>query len=152
LSHCTLLITGGESEITRVLTTLTSGEVKGNAVLIGLYDGDQRKALPGNLRWPVLCLPGDEAPEVLARHWLDGHHDQLHQLLNRERATVQTALAAVGGQNHHDWLVGLSNFLQMSLDELFRRVAQGLSESEPAKVRSFISEFETKLAGNRANA
>lgn len=152
LSHCTLLITGGESEITRVLTTLVSGEVKGNIVFIGLYDGDQRKALPNNLRWPVLCLPGDEAPEISVRHWLDGHHEQLHQLLNREKATVLAALAAVGGQNHHDWLVGLSNFLQMSLDELFRRVAQGLSESEPAKVRSFISEFETKLTGNRANA
>lgn len=147
MSHCTLLIAGSESEITNVLGTVKTTEIKGNVVIVGIYDGDQRKSLPKYLPWPVLCLPGDDPPENLARHWLDAHHDQLPRLLNRDLKLVQVALASVDGQNHHDWLEGLSNYLQMSLDELFRRVAQGLSEFEPGKIKNFIAEFEAKLAG-----
>lgn len=146
LSHCTLLIAGGESEITTTLNNLKPSEVSGNVVIFGIYDGDQRKKIPKNSWWPTLCLVGDKAPEHTVKEWLYLNKENLAQLLNRENDVVLAAIAAVDGQNHHDWLIGFSRIIQISIEELFRRVARGLLTSAPDQVRNFISEFDKKSA------
>lgn len=147
LSHCAFMIAGGEAQITRILQELVPSGIKSNVIVLGLYDGDQRGRLPKANQWPTLCLPGNTTPEHLVKDWLELNRNHLAHQLRRDSEVISAAIAAVDGQNHHDWLIGFTDFIQMSIDELYRLVARGLLASAPQDVLNFIAEFDRKGNG-----
>lgn len=146
MSHCGIFIAGSDGEITTVLELIQPRNPLAVAI-IGLFDGDKRKDLPKKLNWPTMCLVGDLPPEQVAKQFLESKRDNLEQLLNRPKDRLLAAFGAVDGQNYHDWLVGLCASLQMSLEELFRRIADGLLMDQPRSIPDFIAELESKANG-----
>lgn len=143
VSHCGIFVAGGESEITKVLEIISPGD-QGAVTIIGLFDGDMRGKLPKKTNWHTMCLPGNFCPEIIAKDFLETQYDNLDNILLRPKAKIIHALAAVGGTNHHDWLPGLCAALHMSIEELFRRVADGMLSVDAKSVDTFVSEFDNK--------
>ena len=148
VSHCRILVAGGESEIAKVLKMIPPRDGDG-VNIIGLFDGDMRDKLPDHVPWPTMCLPGRVPPEIFARQRLETNFDGLENLLNRARCSILSAFGGVDGQNHHEWLIGISKSLQISVGELFRCVALEFYLNESDSLSSFISEFENKVSSAR---
>lgn len=145
VNHCGIFVAGGESEITSVLKGLTANNSSG-VTIIGVYDGDQRRSLPKFHGFPTMCLPGNFAPERVAQEFLSSNRSNIENVLKRPRAKILTAVAAVAGLNHHDWIVALCGSLQISMEEFFRCIVEGLNSTSPQLVTSFIYELDGKGA------
>lgn len=145
VAHCGIFVTGSDGEITSVLKLVQPRHAM--ITIVGVYDGDQRKSLPRGLDWPIMCLPGDVAPELLVKGFIQSNQVPLEDLFNRPKANIAAALSAVDGQNHHDWLTSLCAMLRLTQEELFRQVATGLQASAVDTVARFVSEFESKVIG-----
>jgi hypothetical protein len=148
VSHCEICIAGSDGEIATVLKLIRPRNPLA-VTIIGLFDGDKRKDLPKDIEWPTMCLVGEVSPEQVAKQVLESEKVNLEELLNRPNERLIAAFGAVDGQNHHDWLTGLCASLQISLEELFRRVAEGLLIDQPKSVSNFVAELEAKAGRNR---
>lgn len=148
VSHCGVFIAGSDGEIAKVLNLVRPRDPK-VVTIIGLFDGDQRDQLPKGVPWPTMCLPGKVPPELFAKQLLEEKDIDLERLLSKPKARILAAFGAVDGQNYHDWLVGFCASLQISMEELFRRVADGLLQTHSDFVSNFVAELESKANGVR---
>ncbi len=146
MSNCAVYVASGESDVTATLRRIDpNGPTP--IVLVGLYDGDQRGNLPKELNWPVMCLPGEDAPELFVMKLIERERSRVEELISAPRELVLTALASVDGLDHHDWISGLCRALLLSKEELLRRVAAFMANQDPETLRTFIATFDRAVAG-----
>lgn len=85
----------------------------------------------------------------VARDLFNDPQANLEMILKMPRESILAALGGADGRDHHDWFVELCSSLRMSLEEMFRRIAEGLLVTKPQMVSAFIYELEGKVDGSR---
>lgn len=144
LASTSINVVAGEGEIARILRSIQF-RAGGAIRMIGVYDGDRRGNLPDGLGWPTICLPSDLSPEHYLYQYLNAHHANLGEILERTREAVAMALATADGMEIHAWLSTLCMGLQMSVEELIRKVVRSLVNTEAGAVSGFVASFESKV-------
>lgn len=141
LASTAVHVVAGEGEIARVLRAIQF-RAGGPIRVVGIFDGDRRGDLPEGLDWPTMCLPSDLSPEHYLHQYINAHHANLPQILERTPETVAMALATADGMEIHAWLRTLCVGLQMSVEELIRKVARSIGNTDGGLLRGFVSSFE----------
>lgn len=141
MSNCAIYVSSGESGITATLRQIEPNGPTAIA-LVGLYDGDQRGNLPRGLNWPVMCLPGEYAPELFVMKLIERERSRVEEVISMPREQVVTALASVDGLDHHDWISGFCRALLLSKEELLRRVAAFMSGQDQETLRKFVATLD----------
>jgi len=141
MSNCAIYVASGESEVTATLRRI---EPNGPTpiVLVGLYDGDQRSKFPKGLKWPVMCLPGQDAPEQFVMKLIERERSRIEEVVGMPRGQVVTALASVDGLNHHDWISGFCRALLLTKEELLRRVATFMLNHDRETLDTFVATLD----------
>jgi ABC-type cobalamin/Fe3+-siderophores transport system ATPase subunit len=80
---------------------------------IGLLDGDESKN-KHETTGRVSFLPGEQPPEVLLKSAILERPDEIANILRIDTDAVRIATSAIGGLDHHDWFLDLSNYLKSS--------------------------------------
>lgn len=114
-----IAVAGSDGEVLKALRNFPKVGVSYLRV-IGVLDGDQRRGLEVKSRsatWPMLCLPGDVAPELLFKVQLSEKLELLSRELNVTMDRLHGAIGYLEGEDHHDWLSNLAFFLDVSYED-----------------------------------
>jgi energy-coupling factor transporter ATP-binding protein EcfA2 len=107
-----VLSTGGADPVLRVCRNFPEAE---RIRLVGVLDGDQ--TTPDDTRWPVLTLPGQNAPDMFLRNVVNQDVPGFAAEIGREPGAVSDGMAPLIGADHHDFFPELAKAL--GLDEPF---------------------------------
>lgn len=112
-------IANSESGIKKNLEFLRTEKIKYR--LIGVYDGDQKDKNTNDdkTKWPQTFLPVGQDVETEILKFLKKHENisSFAEKLNKDVATLTTALSMVSGRDKHDRVLDIIHYL--SLDEKY---------------------------------
>lgn len=139
-----LVIMNGDGGVRSVIRKLP-GTIKSIAH-VGILDGDQRRAVDGD-EPRLMCLPGDEAPEVMLIAYSKTLGDgDLASVIGCDSADVLRAIAHAGGSDLHEWIPNLARDLGLSQEEVLRRLTLAWATANLDQVNEFISQLEAAVA------
>lgn len=90
--------------------------------IVGLFDGDLAKEGEIDKPHPHRFLPGDRPIEKIFRDIVEEDTESLGSRL--EVLSIDSAIAALGGKDHHDWFYELGNLVQRSPEQLMAALFQ----------------------------
>lgn len=126
LRQLEVVVTGSESEITKVLKAMP--QTDGWLTLIGIYDGDMRAEIDGvEFRWPFGFLPGTKAPDRFLQDMVVGTPDIADLLsaeLHKERDRVVFSLDLAAGVNHHEFASALAKGVNLDVTIMRRALTR----------------------------
>lgn len=92
-------------------------------LFIGVFDEDQKDIInPKDVSWPIVFLPVKKDVESEIRDFLSKSENVLKLATNIGKTAdeVVIALTTVNGEDHHDWLLDLSNLLFVDVKKFLR--------------------------------
>jgi hypothetical protein len=90
--------------------------------LVGVLDGDQPQPAPSG--WPVLRLPGTEAPDVMLRRAALEAPERFAAALGRPLPQLNLVLAATSGVDAHDWFPAVAQAVMVEPTHAIRSAVQ----------------------------
>lgn len=140
-----ILISGSNGEISDALKKIKP-DPNERLVLVGIYDGDQRNAVPKDLAWPTVCLPGETNPDSELRNLVkSGSKDAIAKALGIPNDTLVVALGGLEGTDDHDWTNRLCAALRITVAQLFSRLVPMWAEADKAAASQFIADLRRAL-------
>jgi hypothetical protein len=145
-----VVVAESEGQITNVLRSMP---LTGRWLnMTGVYDGDMRTSLPQELRWPVIALPGDDAPDRLLKSMAERGGEiraTMASALHKTEEQIVFALNVVAGLDHHDFVRQFAGSLNHDVAGIRRTLVhvwlQENSTSEP--VRQFVEQLRSAING-----
>jgi predicted ATPase len=123
LEYFEVSVAGSNDEIVKALKGLPP--LKNWFSLVGVFDGDQRGALDGQLfRWPHCFLPTNQAPEELIRPVIEGKRGALAAVVGCAEGNINVACDAAAGMEHHDYFITIRQSLGLDTQGLTDRTLQ----------------------------
>ncbi|CAN7617834.1 ATP-dependent nuclease [Acidovorax delafieldii] len=140
-----IFIAGSNGEIGTALKTINPDSNE-RLLLIGVYDGDQRNSLPNDLKWPAICLPGASNPDHTFRELVQNTDKNLiAQGLGIPLDLLINALSGLEGTDNHDWTNRLCQAIDISLSQLFRKLAPMWVAANERSAKVFQMELRRSL-------
>jgi len=143
--QCAYAVMGGEGAIAKLVKIMP---VVDNWVsIVGCFDGDARgKSFERKSLWPVVYLPGSDAPEFLLKECVRSSTvKELATYLHMDDDTVTVALAGATGVDHHDWLRSVIAALGRSTGEVVRAMVKLWLRSNQDAGGEFVAEIKRAI-------
>jgi hypothetical protein len=86
----------------------------------GILDGDQAVDDDAQRNWPLLALPGGEAPDEVLRTATLANRELFADRTGRSLDLTNAAFETVAGRDVHDWFPELARALQLELGSVVR--------------------------------
>ncbi|MBK6294930.1 MAG: hypothetical protein IPF55_12025 [Rhodoferax sp.] len=140
-----IFVAGSNGEISTALKTIQpdSGE---RLLLVGVYDGDQKNSIPGDLKWPAICLPGGTNPDQIFRELVQRNATtQIAHALGFTDAQIVNALSGLEGTDNHDWTNRLCQSLDISIAQFFRKLVPLWISTNEELAQEFQRELRRSL-------
>ena len=132
-------IRGSNGEIISVLKSVVGIEVP--IKFLGVFDGDQKGKTPDKIATASLFLPGDQALERELKEFVRSNVSAVGERL--DVADFAAVVAALEGDEHHDWFGNLASDLGMTSPELFQALVPIWVNDE--KVRAAFEAFHLEF-------
>lgn len=140
-----ILISGSNGEISDALKKIKP-DPNERLLLVGIYDGDQRNAIPKNLAWSTVCLPGSTNPDNELRNLVkNSMKDTIAKALGIPNNTLVAALSGLEGVDNHDWTNRLCETLRITIFQLFSSLVPLWTETNKAAADQFIADLRKSL-------
>jgi predicted ATPase len=137
-------VRGSDGEIVKVLKSVVDIEVP--IKFIGVFDGDKKGETPKAIAGAALFLPGDQALERELKDFVRANVAAIGDRLEVDDFTA--VVAALEGDEHHDWFGNLAADLGMTSPELFQALVPAWVNDEAVRAafEAFHLEFRDMLA------
>jgi predicted ATPase len=148
LSECEVADVGQS----KMVAVASDFPVVGNSlVIVAVFDGDQRGKHKEST-WPIAFLPGDVAPEKLLQSSSQSVIAALANASGHPPANISAILAALQGEDHHDWYVNLASMCGLALGQALEALVSAWCEDPDCKARAVATVAEINDAVMRGRA
>lgn len=140
-AHTEIVVGGSTADISQIMQRIPVDQM-GRLKVLGVHDGDQRKVVAQKNSATEVCLPIDEAPELVAQQLVHAHGAAWLALrLGRSQALVDAGIAGANGRDIHDWLRSFLDAVNVDRLEFFRQVSPIWIHDNSARVDAFLQDI-----------